>query len=128
VVDMNFLNTFGSLLEGVRQHNVGEFKTGILDGHDVTDQLTFWHITFDEVRDADLRAKAYRIPTTFTISRENADVVEQCVNDLIRPDHPKLQEFLRVLGATPRTGLPQEGANPSPVLPSDLPIRVRSNP
>jgi len=128
VVDMNFLTTFGTLLENVRQHKVGEFKTGILDGQTLADQLTFWHITFDDVRDADLRAKVNKIPTTFSISRDNAEVVEQCVNDLIRPDHPKLQEFLRVLGVTPKTGLPEEVANPSPAPPSNLPTRVLSDP
>ena len=96
------MNSFGTLLESVRQHEVEEFESGVLDGQDLADRLTFWQITFDDVRDAELRAKANKIPTTFTISRENAEVVEQCVNDLIRPDHPKLQEFLRVLGVTPK--------------------------
>jgi hypothetical protein len=102
VVEMNFLSGIGSLLDGLRKQQLAEFESGILDGQDLQGKLTFWQIAFDDVRDPELRAKANKIPTNFRISHEGAQVVEQCVEDLIRPDHPKLQEVLRVLGAPAR--------------------------
>jgi hypothetical protein len=128
VFEKNFMKTFGTLLDTVRRQELKEFGSGVLDGQNLADKLTFWPITFDDVRDAQLRAKAYKIPTSFSISRANAEVVEKCVNDLVRPDHPKLQEFLRVLGVTPKTGLPEKVANPSPALRSNLPTPVLSDP
>lgn len=104
VVDKNFMSSFGTLLESVRQHEVEEFASGVLDGQALKDKLTFWHLTFDQVRDEPLRAKANAIPTNFKISRENVEVIDRCVVDLIRSDHPKLQEILRVLHAAPKLG------------------------
>jgi hypothetical protein len=103
IVDMNFMSSFSTLIDNVRLHEVKEFNSGILDGQDLADKLTFWHIAFDDVRDLELRAQANRIPTNFKIDPMNVEVIEQCVNDLVRPDHPKLQQFLRVL-RVPITG------------------------
>jgi hypothetical protein len=97
IVDMNFMSTFNTLLDNVRHQEVAEFESGVLEGQSLADKLTFWHISFDGVRNMDLRAKANQIPTNFKIEPKDADFIEQCVSDLVRPDHPKLQEFLRVL-------------------------------
>jgi hypothetical protein len=101
VIDMNFLSSFETLLDTVRQQGLAEFNTHVLNGQDFGDKLTFWHITFDDLRDPGLRAKAYHIPTSFQISPKEVEVVQQCVNDFVRPDHPKLQEFLKVLQVQP---------------------------
>ena len=113
VLDMNFMSSFSTLLDRVRQQEVAEFRSGVLDGQNLAGKLTFWHITFDDVRDAKLRAKANRMPTTFKISPDNVEAIQQCVNDLVRPDHPKLQEILRVLHVSTRSGPPAGAAKPS---------------
>lgn len=101
-VDYNFLNSFDTLLDAVRSHGLDEFRSGVLDGISLQDRLTFWHLSFDQVRDEPTRIKANKIPTTFKISPENVEIVDRCVADLIRPDHPKLQEILRVLRVSPK--------------------------
>ena len=90
--------------------------------------MTFWHIAFDDVRDAELRAKANRIPTTFKLKPQEVEVIQQCVNDLVRPDNPKLQEFLRVLGVNPKTGLPEKAANSSSLPVTNAQASVPSSP
>jgi predicted acylesterase/phospholipase RssA len=124
VLDMNFMSTFGTLLERVRQQELTEFESGILDGQDLAGKLTFWDIAFDDVRDAELRDKANRIPTTFKIKPADVEVIQQCVNGLVRPDNPKLQEILRVLHVSPQTGLPEKAANPSllPAAKTESPV------
>lgn len=112
VVDVNFMNTFGSLLDQVRRQNLAEFNSGYLDGQNLTDKLTFWHITFQHLADEELKAKANRIPTSFLISRENAAIVDQCVNELVRADQPKLQEILRVLRVSAKPAPSQPIAGP----------------
>lgn len=103
VLDLNFMSSFGTLLDSVRRHSVEEFTSGVLDGQNLADKLTFWQITLDDVRNAELRAKANQIPTNFKIKPESVDVLTKCVDDLVRHDHPKLQEFLRVLGVNPNS-------------------------
>ena len=122
IVDMNFMDSFDTLLDKVRLEELKEFDSGVLNGQNLAGKLTFWHITFDDVRDAELRAKANRIPTDFKIKPESVEVIQQCVNDLVRPDNPKLQEFLRVLRETPRPGCRKKSQihlpEPLPILPS----------
>jgi predicted acylesterase/phospholipase RssA len=103
VVDKNFVSSFGTLLDSLRQHEVDEFAAGVLDGQVLKDKMTFWHLNFDQVRDEQTRVKANKIPTTFKISGENVEVIDRCVMDLIRPDQPKLQEILRVLRVVPKS-------------------------
>lgn len=102
VVDLNFMNSFGTLLDRVRRQELDEFNSGILNGRNLSGKMTFWNITFDDVRDPELRTRANRIPTTFRIKPEDVEIIQQCVNDLVRPDNPKLQEILRVLGVSPK--------------------------
>jgi hypothetical protein len=121
---MNFMSSFSTLLDRVRQQEVTEFQSGVLDGQNLEGKLTFWHITFDDVRDAELRAKVNRMPTTFKISPEDVEAIQQCVNDLVRPDHPKLQEILRVLHVSSRGGQPEGAAKPAlePAAKSAAPV------
>ena len=128
VFEKNFMKSFGTLLENVRRQEVQEFESGVLDGQNLADSLTFWQLKFDDVRDPELRAKANRIPTTFSISRANAEVVEQCVNDLVRPDHPRLQEFLRVLRVSPKPGQPERAGQTSPTPTTNAQTLVPSAP
>ncbi|MGP8200262.1 MAG: hypothetical protein ACLQU4_12255, partial [Limisphaerales bacterium] len=114
IVDMNFVKAFDTLLSALRQQEIEEFESGILDGQDLASKMTFWDINFHDVRDAELRAKANRIPTTFKLKPQEAEVIQQCVNDLVRPDNPKLQEILRVLGVLPKTRQAEKVATPSP--------------
>ena len=108
LVDMNFISSFDTLLDNMRRHRVAQFESGVLDGQDLSSKLTFWQIKIDDVRDAELRTKANQIPTTFKIEPESVKVIEQCVNDLVRPDHPKLQEILRALHVSPKTLQPEK--------------------
>jgi hypothetical protein len=128
VLDMNFMNSFDTLLDSVRRQRIKEFESGILDGQNLAGKLTFWHIAYDDVRDAELRAKANRIPTTFNVKPEEVEVIQQCVNDLVRPDNPKLQEFLQVLRVNPKTGLPEKAANPSSLPVTNTQASVPSSP
>ena len=128
VLEKNFMSSFGTLLDSVRRQELKEFESGVLDGHNLADSLTFWHIAFDDVRDAELRAKANKIPTTFSISRQNAEVVEQCVNDLVRPDRPQMQEFLRALRVSPKAGQPREAGQTSSAPAINGPTPVPSAP
>jgi predicted acylesterase/phospholipase RssA len=98
VIDLNFVNSFETLLDSVRTQELAEFSSQTVGGHPMAGKLTFWHMTFDDVRDPEIKAKAYRIATSFDISRDDIETVQQCVNDLVRPEQPKLQEVLRVLG------------------------------
>ena len=97
-----------------RNRGLDEFNSGTLGGRPLKDKLTFWHLSFDQVRDEQTRINANKIPTTFRISAKNAELIDRCVADLIRPDHPKLQEILRVLRVTPKPGQAGPATEPSP--------------
>ena len=127
VVDMNFMSSFGTLLDSVRQQEVEEFKSGVLDGQDLADKLTFWHMTFDDVRDAELRSKANTIPTTFKISRENAEVIEQCVNDLYARIIPNCRRFSGCF-ACPRSRAAGKSGQTSPAPTTNAPTLIPSAP
>lgn len=126
VLDVNFMDSFDTLLDSVRRHEVQEFKSGILDGQNLNGRLTFWQLTFDDVRDAELRARANRIPTTFSIDPESVKAVQQCVDDLVRIDHPKLREILRELRVPPRAGPLEKLVIAPPAL--SVPSPVASGP
>lgn len=97
VIDLNFLNSFETLLDSVRQQELLEFGSRVVGGEDLSGKLMFWHVTFEDVRDADLRAKANRIPTSFDIEAADVEILERCAADLVHPDRAKLRELLRVL-------------------------------
>jgi hypothetical protein len=62
-------------------------------------QLFFYHFGFDDVaaKRPDLKARLDRIPTSFTISRENAKSIEEAVQLVITAENPCLRQIQAIV-------------------------------
>ncbi len=95
-VDSNFMDTYNTLLETGRERVLAEFRNRVFNAPqrpqalDLSNKMIFFHASFDKVTDPKLRAKLNEIPTTFKIRKEDADLIDQAVPEIIQPDEPLL--------------------------------------
>ena len=94
IVDFNFLDAVDGLLASNREKEIGKFenmerKRG--------DKFIFWHISFQDIKNGELKEKVDKIPTTFRISESDADAIDEAVQEVVAPLNPKLQRIREVL-------------------------------
>ena len=94
VVDFNFLDAVTGLLASNREKELAKFTT---TEEERGEKFIFWHISFQDIKETDLKKKVDRIPTTFKISESDADSIDQAVQELVSPSNPKLQRIRNVL-------------------------------
>ena len=113
IVDMNFMDSFDTLLDKVRLEELKEFDSGVLNGRNLAGKLTFWHITFDDVRDAELRAKRTGFRPT---SKSNRRASRSSSNVSTTLSGPTIRNCRNFSGCCIvfQTGLPEKVANPPP--------------
>jgi predicted acylesterase/phospholipase RssA len=106
--DTNVVDAFECLMKFRRQDLLGQFRTGIFDVDQDrkvgVENLTFWHIRFDDIdpkvldhENERLRENLNLIPTNFSISKDDMTRIDQAVDLLVHPDVPKLEEIVRHL-------------------------------
>lgn len=108
-VDMNFMDSFDSLLQKNRDKLLAEFhsKTFVTtDGKITVDNLMFWHVNFDNVgsdvpdakeENKSLRDMLNRIPTSFTISPDDTARLDQVVDIFVTRDTAALGAIKDIL-------------------------------
>ena len=83
LVDTNFIDATDSLLFANREERVEEFYEQTLKPHFDADKTIFYHITFDQLKDEDLKGRAKNVPTSFSLSDENAGTLRDAGTELI---------------------------------------------
>ena len=94
VVDFNFLDAVDGLLTSNRDKELEKFRK--MD-RERGEKFIFWQISFQDLKEKDLKKTVDRIPTNFKISESDADSIDQAVQELVSPSNPKLQRIRKIL-------------------------------
>jgi hypothetical protein len=108
IFDTNVIEAFDSLMKYRREDLLGQFRTGIFDVDQdrkvAIDNMTFWHIHFNDIRpdlldhtEESLRKTLNQIPTNFSIGEDDRIRIDKAVDLLIYRGHPKLKEIVKIL-------------------------------
>lgn len=97
VVDFNFLDTMNCFLNLSRNRSLDEFNSkSFLVREEDKEKLRFFHIGFVS-SERGLKKRLNRIPTSFSISRKNVEVIDEYIDRLFTRDNPMLLEIRKVL-------------------------------
>jgi len=88
-VDLNFIDSFDSLLALNRNNSIENFKSALKQFEPT--RSVFYHIQFDDIDDLELREKLGTIATDFNIKKDAIVAIDDAVTELIRKDNACLQ-------------------------------------
>ena len=111
VVDLNFMDTFDSLLDANRKNLLDQFKSHTFNMGDnktyTIGNLTFWHVTFQDIDpgikdDIGTEEKSFKealnmIPTSFSIDAKDTKRIDRAVDLLINEDNVILKQIRDLL-------------------------------
>jgi predicted acylesterase/phospholipase RssA len=86
IVDTNFIDATDSLLSNNRDRVLETFD-GQFSDHRPKPKSIFYHIRFADVQDTALRKQLNSIKTDFRIKPEDADAIDDAVEQLLSPDN-----------------------------------------
>jgi len=99
VIDTNFIDATDSLLASNRGGNLISFKeelTKRVDGNpELAKRAVFYHLQFADSNK--YKKKLWKIPTNFTISEDNACLIEKFVNEIMDQDNTCLSAIKTIL-------------------------------
>ena len=91
IIDTNFIDATDSLLSANRESILANFKRNLrrkLNSSGISlNKSMFYHVSFDDIQDVDLKNQLHAISTNFSIKKKNAALIDKAVDQLITADN-----------------------------------------
>lgn len=97
IADLNFIDSFNSLLSINRLRVIKDFNDYMKSFHGDTYDYVFYHLDFSEIQDENLRKKVNSIPTDFSINSASAKAIDKAVEMIITPENKCLKKIRNLI-------------------------------
>ena len=98
IADLNFLDSFDSLLAANRLRIIKHFNDYLAVFKNSNKyKYIFYHLSFDKIKDNNLRNKLNSIPTDFSISSSSMQDIDNAVKQLINPENDCLMKIKKMI-------------------------------
>ena len=97
VVDLNFIDATESLLFANRDQRTNAFYDAFKQYFPAPNKGIYYHITLDDIENEVLRTQAQQVGTSFSLTDDNADILNEAVVELMKPTNVCLLAIAELL-------------------------------